>query len=104
MQRRGTTLAAVFIVLCILPASRLAQAKAQNQPPLVLQNDHYRLQIDAGTGAITSFLIKATNVDMIGEPRLAANFRISLPLPDYQANYIDGISRRRARWNTKTTR
>jgi len=85
------SLAAVSIALSVLPISRTAQADAQNQPPLVLQNDHYRLQIDVGTGAITSFLVKATNVDMIGEPRLAANFRISLPLPDYQANYIDGM-------------
>ena len=42
-------------------------------------------------GAITSFFVKAMNCELIGEPRLADNFRINLPLPDDQSHYIEGM-------------
>jgi hypothetical protein len=64
---------------------------AQTDNLLVLENSRIKLKVDPGTGAIISFFIKDIQCEMIGEPALASNFRISLPLDDYQANYIDGM-------------
>jgi Domain of unknown function (DUF6259) len=58
---------------------------------MTLENPSFRLHIDSSTGAITSLLVKALNSDLIGEKRLAANFRISLPVKDYLANTIEGM-------------
>ncbi len=58
---------------------------------LLLDNDIYRISVDSASGAITSLFVKPMNSELIGEPRLADNFRICLPLPDYQCNYIDGM-------------
>ncbi len=57
----------------------------------VLENDVFRVVVDGTTGAITSLVAKTAGGEMIGEPRLAANFRINLPLPGYQCHYIDGM-------------
>lgn len=56
-----------------------------------LQNGRFKIVIDDASGAIRSLVIKEIDCDLISEQRLAANFRICLPLPDYQCNYIDGI-------------
>jgi hypothetical protein len=69
----------------------LYPARGQQPEVLVLENDHFRLEIAENSGAITSCFCKDNNSEMIGEKRLASNFRIGLPLPDYQANYIDGM-------------
>ena len=76
-----------------LSANRMAVADDQNTlgEPVVLENDFYRIAVDRNHGAISSFFIKGMNYDLVSEPRLADNFRIGLPLPDYQANYIEGM-------------
>ena len=58
---------------------------------LVLENDKFKVSVDKGSGAIWSLVIKEMDFDLISEKRLAANFRICLPLKDYQCNYIDGM-------------
>jgi hypothetical protein len=63
----------------------------QTNEVLVLENEHLRLEIANQSGAITSFYCKDNDSEMIGEKRLAANFRIGLPLPGYQAHYIEGM-------------
>jgi len=55
-----------------------------------LENKHFKLNVNE-KGAITSFLTKKNNCDLISEKKLAANFRICLPLDDYLCNYIDGM-------------
>src|SRR5262245_10245304 len=57
----------------------------------VLENAHFRLQIDPANGAVRSIFIKALNCDLIGEPQLAASFRLGLPLEDFQCHYIEGL-------------
>jgi hypothetical protein len=59
--------------------------------PVLIENDVYRLVVARNSGAVTSLFIKGMNCELISEPRLADNFRLSLPLPDYQANYIEGM-------------
>ena len=54
-----------------------------------LDNDYYYISVNKSTGAITSFLVKKNQCDLIAEKRLAVNFRICLPLKEYACNYID---------------
>ena len=67
---------------------------APTDPLLVLENGRIRLKVDPRSGAIVSFFIREMNCEMIGEPALAGNFRIGLPLEDCQANYIDGMAQK----------
>jgi hypothetical protein len=60
----------------------------------VLENQAFRVQIEKASGAISSFIVKANNSELISEKRLQANFRLLVPLPDYQANYIDGMQQK----------
>lgn len=55
-----------------------------------LENDAIRVALDDRTGAVVSLLNKATGTELIAEPRLAENFRVLLPIPDLQCNYIRG--------------
>ena len=61
-----------------------------------LENDHYRVEVSRASGAITRILDKAGALELIREPRLAGNFKFTLPLPGkepwetIEANYILG--------------
>ena len=57
-----------------------------------LENEHFSLTLSRKTGALSSFFVKRNRSELIGENRLIANFRICLPLPEYQCNYIDGMA------------
>ena len=81
-----------FLILNVFLAIGSLSSHGQQNGVLVLENDNLRLEIEKKSGAITSFYCKTNGSELIGEKRLAANFRISLPLPDYQANYIDGMA------------
>ncbi len=84
---------AIGFVLAIVTAAASHAEPSQ----VMIENEVYRLGLDPATGAITSFFIKPLSCEMIGEPRLAANFRVCLPLEHYQANYIDGMAQKIAR-------
>jgi hypothetical protein len=77
------------ILTCLLLVSSLMAADQDSS--VVLENDALRLRIEKSNGSISSFFIKENLSEMIGEQRLQANFRILLPLADFQANYIDGM-------------
>ena len=66
----------------------------QAQSILVLENQNFKIAVDTKNGAISSFLIKKNNCDLISEKLLIANFRICLPLKDYLCNYIDGMEQK----------
>lgn len=78
----------------LLVPSDNSEIPARPEAAITLENDNFSLGIDPGSGAILSLVIKRINCDMIGEKRLQANFRICLPLEDYQANYIEGMEQR----------
>ena len=52
------------------------------------ENEFYRVEVDPATGAIRSVLDKKSKVDLIAESRLAESFRLLLPLPNLESNYI----------------
>ena len=53
-------------------------------------NQHFTLSVDKTTGALTGLLVKRNGAELVSEKRLAANFRLCVPLPDYLCNYVDG--------------
>ena len=66
-------------------------SKASAQEVVSLDNENFHLTVDTRSGAITSFIVKKNNCDLIGEKQLESNFRICLPLKEYACNYIDGM-------------
>ncbi|OGD18442.1 MAG: hypothetical protein A2W03_00925 [Candidatus Aminicenantes bacterium RBG_16_63_16] len=91
-MRKGAGFGLFTITFWLLFNGQLLTAQTDNS--LILENSRIRLKVDSGSGAIVSFYIRDIDCEMIGEPALAGNFRISLPLDDYQANYIDGMRQR----------
>jgi len=85
-----TILSKILAAMVLMSGSHCLMAAAADSM-LILENDQIRLKVDTRSGAINSFHIKGNNCEMIGEPALICNFRINLPLKDYQANYIDGM-------------
>ncbi len=75
-----------FLILLLLALPAAGQDSC-----IVMENQALRLHIEKANGAISSFFVKANQCELIGEKRLQANFRLLVPLPDYQANYIDGM-------------
>jgi len=63
---------------------------------VTIENEHFRVSIDEESGAIVSLFVKANQSELIGEKELASNFRICLPLDEYQANYIEGMDQKAA--------
>ncbi len=58
--------------------------------PYRLENELYRIDVEADAGRLVSVLDKKGGCDLITDPALAENFRLLLPLPDVECNYIDG--------------
>ncbi len=48
-----------------------------------IENEYYRVEVDAKNGVITSLYVKQYGFDLIGESRLASNFRLCAPREDY---------------------
>jgi len=59
---------------------------------MILQNDRYLLEIDAANGVITRLYDRIGGLEIITEPRLGRNFQLLIPLPEYEANYIEGTA------------
>ena len=68
-----------FLILNVFLAIVSLSSHGQQNGVLVLENDNLRLEIEKKSGAITSFYCKTNGSELIGEKRLAANFRISQP-------------------------
>ena len=73
---------------CLLPSDPKTSLK--------LEDDRYLVEVRRSNGAICRFLDKRGRIDLIREPRLADNFRFTLPIPGrepwqtLEANYIYG--------------
>jgi len=81
----------------------LQMAASAGAAPLVhaanceIANEHFALSVDKATGALTGLLVKRNGTELVSEKRLAANFRLCVPLPDYLCNYVDGERQRAKR-------
>lgn len=63
---------------------------------LRLENEGYTVEVKMPNGLISRCLDKRTGTELITEPRLADNFRLLLPLPDLEGNYILGSEQKLA--------
>ena len=59
-----------------------------------IENDFYCVEVDPLTGIIYRLFDKTDKINLLTEQRLADNFRLLLPLPDLEANYILGKEQR----------
>ena len=66
----------------------------------ILENQNFRIVVQKNNGAISSFIVKQNNSDLISEKRLISNFRICLQTDNDLSNYIDGIEQK-AKFVTK---
>lgn len=82
----------MIIFICFF----LIGGKAFSQTQVTLDNANFTITVDSKTGALSSFLVKQNNCELIGEKKLEANFRICLPLKEYASNYIDGMEQKPA--------
>lgn len=82
------------VTMLVLGLVLFAPGPARAAEPLSLENATFALAVAPETGAIVSLVVKETGIDLIGEKRLAMNFRILLPLPDYAAHYLDGMQQK----------
>ena len=83
----------VLTILLLFPVHSELSSQTKNVPQnrhIELNNEFYRIAVGEKNGELSSFFLKQLQCDLIGEKRLSANFRICLPLPDYQCHYIDG--------------
>ncbi|MEN8192634.1 MAG: hypothetical protein ABFS12_07435, partial [Bacteroidota bacterium] len=80
----------VLIVFSILVGVNTVVAETNNQESVTIENEYYKVTVEKQSGTITSLVVKANNSELVKEARLASNFRILLPLDDYNANYIEG--------------
>src|ERR1051325_2791691 len=89
----------VFLVAtaCSLALEGWAQAAAssprglqEDHPKTTIENRLYRVEVDSGNGVIRRVLDNTSGIDLFSEPRLADNFRLLIPLPDLEGNYISG--------------
>ena len=71
--------------------------------PIVLENERYRVEVARSNGAISRIRDRVTGTEIITEPRLADNWRISLPIVptrrregwrNHEGNYILGRDQR----------
>jgi hypothetical protein len=76
--------------------SAAAVPTPSNKNLLTLENEFNRLEVTLPNGVITRIRDKRAGIELIAEPRLADNFKVSLPLPGKYAwqategNYILG--------------
>lgn len=59
-----------------------------------LENQYYRVDVDPVNGLIVRLRDKIGGLELITEPRLADNFRLLVPLPELEGNYILGKQQR----------
>jgi hypothetical protein len=73
-----------FVIVSFLLLTRMAYT----QDVMEVKTDVCVLHLDKNNGNLTGLHWINPDEEIINEPRLGENFRILLPLPDYEANYF----------------
>ena len=69
-------------------------AEGYSHSVVSIENDNFKVEVDATTGVISSLYVKKNSCELVAEKRLASNFRINLQMKDNLANYIDGAEQK----------
>ena len=64
------------------------------QSVVSIENENFKVEVNTGSGVISTLFVKKNNCDLVAEKKLASNFRINLQLKDNLANYIDGAEQK----------
>ena len=83
-----------FLIL-LLAVSGAAQIQ---DDPIRFENSNYTIEVSRGSGLLSRFYDKRSRTELITEPRLADNFRLLVPLPDLEGNYILGREQKLTRY------
>ena len=81
---------------CMRNHQRRGQRQAACEKSIKLEDDRYLVEVSRSNGSITRIRDKKGDIELIREPRLADNFRFTLPIPGkepwqtIEANYIWG--------------
>jgi len=103
-MRLSTRSVLILLALSYTAAASLAWTQAAESgldagntgASITLEDSCYRVEVSRSHGAVTRIQDKKTGIDLIREPRLANNFRFTLPIPGkepwqaIEANYITG--------------
>src|SRR5438067_214328 len=57
---------------------------------IVLDNGHVRLAVERATGRLTHLEHRALGISLVGERRLADNWRLLVPLPGWRGHDVFG--------------
>jgi hypothetical protein len=60
--------------------------------PVLVETGEIRVAVDPATGALVELAHRGLGISLIGEPRLAASFRLLLPTPGHRGRQLDGES------------
>jgi len=58
--------------------------------PITLENKFYRVEINPENAGILQMVEKSSGLNLISDARVAEGYRMLIPLPDYECNYIVG--------------
>src|SRR5262245_62151490 len=89
-----------MIALITACATKREQPKIPNNAPIVIENAHYRIEVARPHGVIIRLRDKAGDIELIREPRLASNFKFTLPIrgptawQSTEGNYVLGERQR----------
>lgn len=84
----------------ILAGLTISAAARAAEPNLTIQNGYYLVEVDSEHGLITRAYDKRGKLELLQEPRLADNFKFTLPIPGKaawqatEANYVLGKGQR----------
>lgn len=67
--------------------------------PYRIENDACRLEFDELSGAVSKILFKSSQLNIIANRRLAANFKLLVPLPELRNNYLIGSKQKLSHFN-----
>jgi len=74
-----------------------AAAAQPGSSPIRLENATYRIEVSPENGALSRIYDKQSRTELISEPRLADNFRLLIPIPGLEGNYVLGTEQKLAR-------
>ncbi|HLJ79475.1 MAG TPA: hypothetical protein VKT75_18815 [Acidobacteriaceae bacterium] len=99
MNRR--TFSKLASLAAIGTLAKEADARAESMLPVEgkevnLENDHFLIAFNRGSGAITRFVRKTTNWTIERRPELGVSFRLLAPLAKQRDNFILGQKQRAA--------
>ena len=79
-----------FLAFLALVAIQQPRAATQEASTLRLENEFYIVEVTSSHGLVSRIFDKVGQIELITEPRLADNFRLLVPLPDLEGNYVLG--------------